>query len=278
MPKKTRLVKSWDDFSALLEKLDVLKGSRRFLYRGQPSSDPKWGLRPSLLRKLEDRGIAPGTARKLEVAGTRMFLQNMHRYLEPAETSMTQAPIGRWMLMQQYGAPTRLLDWSLSPYVALYFAVNDRPLDNGILWFFDHEAFNRAVYGLYEKTSLNLLVEEADDPQKAGPVPRTNYVLYGERTTERMFRQQGAFTVCSDILLDHAEAFRRLDEASGEKIALTKVEIQAQAKPRLLGNLLAMNVRGPSLFTGIKGLVTLVSDTVMSKLPEVKEKEDPKTK
>lgn len=40
-----------------------------------------------------------------------------------------------WLfLMQHYGVPTRLLDWSESPLVALYFSVNENYDEDGALW------------------------------------------------------------------------------------------------------------------------------------------------
>ena len=38
------------------------------------------------------------------------------------------------MSMQHYGAPTRLLDWTSSPYVAAYFAVSQAPSEDGAVW------------------------------------------------------------------------------------------------------------------------------------------------
>jgi hypothetical protein len=49
------------------------------------------------------------------------------------------------MVLRHYGAPTRLLDWSLSPYVAAYFAVSEGDR-NGELW-----AFNEPQYELNGK-------------------------------------------------------------------------------------------------------------------------------
>jgi len=36
--------------------------------------------------------------------------------------------------MQHHGAPTRLLDWSTSIYVAAYFAVIEQPNADGVIW------------------------------------------------------------------------------------------------------------------------------------------------
>jgi FRG domain len=40
-----------------------------------------------------------------------------------------------WLfLAQHYGLPTRLLDWSENPLIAVYFAVSEHPDDDGCLW------------------------------------------------------------------------------------------------------------------------------------------------
>jgi len=55
-----------------------------------------------------------------------------------------------WVVMQSYGAPTRLLGWSWSPYVAACFAVEkgwsqDEDKAEGAIWAFDVNARNQAV-------------------------------------------------------------------------------------------------------------------------------------
>jgi hypothetical protein len=63
----------------------------------------------------------------------------------------SRLPTDKWewyFLMQHYGAPTRLLDWTDNPLVALYFALYDPKLD-------DYEAANDAAVWVLNPWWLN---------------------------------------------------------------------------------------------------------------------------
>lgn len=97
----------------LIKKLNSFKNS--FAYRGQ--SDSAWGLQTSLERhvKIFEK------MKLLEEGSLDNFKRGLSIYSEN-----TQHPSSKlaWLaLMQHYGVPTRLLDFSTSPYVALYFAI-----------------------------------------------------------------------------------------------------------------------------------------------------------
>jgi len=87
-------------------------------------------------RICENEGAATGlTAREsltLETAALNEFQTAAHLHL-PATLQLEQLDrVTVWAYMQHYGAPTRLLDWTESLYVAAYFAA-EKELTKSIL-------------------------------------------------------------------------------------------------------------------------------------------------
>lgn len=92
---------------------------RRWIFRGQVN--PNWPLRTSLERAfLRTPPIERLTRRKAEEIMLREFKRHCHRYW-PSEGVGDNL---EWLaLMQHYGAPTRLQDWTWSENIALFFAL-----------------------------------------------------------------------------------------------------------------------------------------------------------
>src|ERR1039458_8369661 len=134
-------------FSSVAELLRLLpnvhKRSKTVWFRGQ--ADHSWNLEPSLSRlgKLNT-----------ELQLIKQFKQNAHQFLERS-SPLTEYD---WIfLMQHYGVPTRLLDWTENPLIGLYFAVMSSSFSGKVtkgkavlsfssdaaLWILDPIAWNR---------------------------------------------------------------------------------------------------------------------------------------
>jgi hypothetical protein len=108
--------------------------SRPLWFRGQRSS--RWELRPRIYR--DEYSGADESEIRLEFEGNGLQLSS---------TNLNRTKWEWYFLMQHYGAPTRLLDWTGNPLVALYFAMagenESLKSQDAAVWAFDPWRWNR---------------------------------------------------------------------------------------------------------------------------------------
>lgn len=117
-------------------------GDKRILmYRGQ--ADKSFGISPSIFRKN-------GLKREAQM------IQELKR-LAPSEFTLGDSALDYLVKMQHYGLPTRLLDITSNPLVALYFACSDescKSVDGEIITFYDYfTPHNSSAIDLYARLS-----------------------------------------------------------------------------------------------------------------------------
>ena len=154
-------------------------------FRGQTNKSYK--LTPSLYRKATDVS---------EMTLIKKFKQNASLLL-----ANTYSDNFEWLfVMQHHGVPTRLLDWSESSLVALYFACEDEFTSDGALWILLPTELNKHasidpeetydIPGISELENYNPKSYHADRTNVMGPAAAIT-----TRNTSRMQAQQGTFTI-----------------------------------------------------------------------------------
>lgn len=119
--------------SSVAEFLGALKDRRSRTmswYRGH--ADKSWALLPGYQRLKKPQPESVLMSR---------FKQNANLLLDRRPQSNFE-----WLfLMQHYGVPTRLLDWTESPLVALHFAVSAEIKKAGAVWILDPIKLNQST-------------------------------------------------------------------------------------------------------------------------------------
>ena len=209
-------------------------------FRGQ--EDATWGVWPSLWRdfdRVEERNLTNRFRTRAALRMARSINNDDH----PAWLS----------IMQHYGLPTRLLDWSRSPLVAAYFALSkykdkSRPARDAAIWVLNPHRLNQIeedsdltfpISAWRVKPYLKPAFSEDSENDKV-------IAVMANETDLRMFVQQGAFTVHSSMT--------PLNERLRHPEYLTRLLIPAEAVSEIALQLYAAGMRRGDLFPDLTNL------------------------
>lgn len=167
-----------------------------FAFRGMPRAS--YGLRTSLMQ-------LGGAYDRKESHLLRNFRKYAHR--DAAQNDS----IWNWLaLAQHHGLPTRLLDWTFSPFVALHIATEAKEHfdDDGVVWAVDYTRSNRhlpkALRGVLKVEGSDVFTVELLDQVALGledlaALARHPFVLFLEPPSldERIVNQFALFSLMS---------------------------------------------------------------------------------
>ena len=237
-----------DDRANLLAELPEQQRRRSLgvWYRGLPSEELE--LLPTLHR--DNIPVAD------EIHLMNRFKQNAYEFLE-------ERPQGEWewmLVARHHGLPSRLLDWTESPLVGLFFASNGHTSDfcksNGVLWCLSPPHLNEVASNRTIRTDvLPMLLDEdnlsAEDEflanYKASRVTdaiptelRPPAAAMSIRTTKRIQAQLGVFTI------HHADATPLENIPDGSHV--WKYIVPSESKSDVLTELRVSGVTALTLF------------------------------
>lgn len=112
-------VESWEAFIEAMGHPSQNRASRQWVYRGQRGGD--WPLASTLGRKF-DGGSIPNDKREGLLREFELAMRG--RGYDLSGYVSDDAEIEKWAIGQHHGLLTPLLDWTRSPFIALFFAFN----------------------------------------------------------------------------------------------------------------------------------------------------------
>lgn len=219
---------TWDDFRRVLHQTVFAGGNLtrgRFLFRGQGSAE--WPLQTSFDRAFSHIGDADRRAvENALVANFRKLCEadkSVERLIQGDEQTFLA-------YAQHFGLPTRLLDWTESPYIAAFFAFEGRfqtiakgakSADEVAIWMLDRR---------HHVWSADIGVEVFTRPSW---------------DNLRMRQQLGWFTLSKTPFRDLEEFAEKTDKTGN---ALAKITISSRAAKTAIEELEMMNINYDSLF------------------------------
>ncbi|MFN7117713.1 MAG: FRG domain-containing protein [Saprospiraceae bacterium] len=283
MPNSIEInVQSWE---ALRKQLSAM-GDALWYFRGQTNST--WSLKPTLERAV---------ITYQEEALYDEFKRTAHLYSQ--DTQRVDSKMEWLALMQHHGAPTRLLDWTRSAYVAAFFAVNELTVSTQ----------SAAVWAINVSEIYHIVRKRFDKDKRFKPVLTNQYFRYNTLSDEdftgiflsewfedeafkfpsvvlpimpyynnpRLMIQQGVFLSQTRLFKEDGVTLLPFEDALRETLGqefdpswILKCVIPTEYRLDILRELNAMNINDATLFPGLDGFARYLAKKVSMLTEELK--------
>ncbi|MDJ0920098.1 MAG: FRG domain-containing protein [Henriciella sp.] len=229
----------------------VKGGTTEALFRGHSSID--YELLPTIYRDAE--------ANHYEREMVRDFINNCSHLISTAPRNYIE-----WLfLMQHHGLPTRLLDWSESALVALFFAVEssnaytDKNVDSCV-WILnpwrlnDHADLDRNTLPSTTSKDVDSYTIDIDDPEvPRAPSAEFPLCVRSLRNSARAVNQKAMVTIHGSerIALEKYEDLLRAG-------FLSKIVIAGSYRQSILSDLDRLGISHDFIYPGLDGLARTI--------------------
>lgn len=251
MTKKieTATITTLKEYAEFIE-TNLASAKKPLWYRGVNTTDRE--LIPRLYKHPKNLGVVDVIA--LETKMMQTFKERCVPYL-------VRNIVSEWeylFLMQHFGVPTRLLDWTENPFIGLYFAIAHlKPESNGdaVIWVLNPNNWNKTVLG---QTGDGEVLSK-DHELLAGYAPALNpelvrenpIMMYGIHNSPRIVSQKGVFTIFGKSNKSMESLYTSMDFPDK---TLAKIILPQKNLKELSHSLISIGFSESMLFPDLEGL------------------------
>jgi hypothetical protein len=246
---------TWDE---VVKRADTRRIGGAWMFRGQGKCD--WVLTSKFERALSRFDVGSTIAPTIEDRLLREFMRHLHRFTcsVPAELDL----VGWLALMQHHGAPTRLLDWTYSPWVAIFFALEQASIGQTCsVWGIDQKWLGERFKEKNPRLALGDLEYYGTKPsESAFGILKSGasgvVAINAFQLNDRLAAQQGVFTAVTNIGASLMDNLLALDDPGESRKHCFKFDLEVDKRflQDGLRELNRMNINRLSLFPGLDGL------------------------
>ncbi|XUX00126.1 MAG: FRG domain-containing protein [Dehalogenimonas sp.] len=259
------------DFISKLEHIPE-SPSEAWIYRGQELA--KWPLETSFDRACARFKVPYNQRTELFGLMLREFKRKAHQYRDNLPLDECN---DEWMsIMQHHGAPTRILDFTYSPYIAMFFAFENSECNSKIAVWALNATWNDSNLINYSSVIGDAFAEyqhnrhwhQFSEVLKRKNVPRTFVLNFNPfKLHERLSHQRGVFLYQGNLnhkLGYNIKVFRNKVKPTSSVIKKFELKIDDKGKVRdeALKYLEKMNITRYTLFPDLEGFLMSFSSRI----------------